>query len=110
MISIIIWLIPNVKPSDFNETKEYKNDINLCFTNAKRMDINHIKMKELYKKNKYRTGLKLDALDYDDRSQAVVLNKGVPILSKVNNEDIGICNSQRFKIVKISNFTIEDDF
>jgi len=70
------------------------------------MEINQIKMKELYKKNKYRTGLKLDALDYDDRSQAVILNKGVPIISKVKNEDIGIFNNQRFKIVKISTFTI----
>jgi hypothetical protein len=24
--------IPNVKRSDFNETNEYKNDINLCFS------------------------------------------------------------------------------
>jgi hypothetical protein len=60
-----------VKPSDFNETNEYKNDINLCFTNAKRMEINHIEMKEVYKNN-YRKGLKLDGLSYDDRSQAVI--------------------------------------
>jgi hypothetical protein len=42
--------IPNVKPSDFTETNEYKNEINLCFTNAKRIQINYIKMKELYNK------------------------------------------------------------
>ena len=104
--------IPNVKPSDFTETNEYNNDINLCFTNKKRMEINHIKMKALHKKNKYRTGLKLEGLSYDDRSQAVILNKGVPIISKVNNEDIGIFNNQRFKIVKIGTFTItiKDDF
>jgi len=47
--------IPNVKPSDFKETNEYKNDINLCFTNAKRMEINHIKMKKLYKKNEWKS-------------------------------------------------------
>jgi len=41
--------IPNVKPSDFTETNEYKNNIHICFTNNKRMEINHIKMKELYK-------------------------------------------------------------
>ena len=60
----------------------------------------------------HRKGLKLDGLSYDDRSQAVILNKGVPIISKVNNEDIGIFNNQRFKIVKIGTFTItiEDDF
>jgi hypothetical protein len=68
-------------------------------------------MKEMYKKKDYH-GFKLDALDYDDRSQAVVLNKGVPIISKVNNEDMGIFNNQRFKIVKYDAFTItiEDDF
>jgi hypothetical protein len=102
--------IPNVKTSDFDETNEYKNDINICFTNAKKMQTNYIKMKELYNK-KYRKGLKLNGLSYDDRSQAVILNKGMPIISKVNNEDIGIFNNQRIKIVKISSltFTIEDD-
>jgi hypothetical protein len=45
-------------------------------------------MKELYKKKDYHR-LKLDGLVYDDRSQAVILNIGVPIISKVNNEDIG---------------------
>jgi hypothetical protein len=36
----------------------------------------------------------------------------MPIISKVNNEEIGIFNNQSFKIVKISTFTItiEDDF
>jgi hypothetical protein len=103
--------IPNVKSSDFKETSEYKNDINICYTNAKRMEINHIKMKEVYKTN-YRKGLKLDGLSHDDRSQAVILNKGMLIISKVNNEEIVIFNNQRFKIVKISTFTItfEDDF
>jgi hypothetical protein len=75
------------------------------------MEINFIKMIELYNK-KHRKGLKLEGLTYDDRSQAVILNKGVPIISKVNNEDIGIFNNQRFKINKIDTFTItiEDDF
>ncbi len=40
----------------------------------KRIEINYIKMKEL-NNQKYRKGLKLDGLPYDDRSQAVVLNK-----------------------------------
>jgi hypothetical protein len=68
-------------------------------------------MKEMYKNKDYH-GLKLDGLDYDDRSQAVILNKGVPIISKVNNEDIGVFNKQRFKIVKYDTFTItiEDEF
>ena len=97
--------IPNVKPSDFTETNEYKNNIHICYTNLKRMEINYIKMKELNNK-KHRKGLQLDGLSYDDRSQAVVLNKGMPIISKVNNEDIGIFNNQRFKIKKIGTFNI----
>jgi hypothetical protein len=32
------------------ESNEYKNDIDLCFTNAKRMEINYIKMKKVYKR------------------------------------------------------------
>ena len=103
--------IPNVKPSDFTETNEYKNNVHICYTNNKRMEINMIKMKELYKKKDYH-GLKLEGLNYDDRSQAVILNIGVPIISKVNNEDIGIFNNQRFKINHIDTFTItiEDEF
>ena len=57
--------IPNFKPSDFTETDEYKNDIN-------RIEINHIKMKELYKK-KHRKGLALEGLTYNDSSQAYVI-------------------------------------
>ena len=68
-------------------------------------------MKEVYNKTGRRRGLKLDALSYDDRSQAVILYKETPIISKVNNEDIGIFNNQRYKITNIDTFniTIEDD-
>jgi DNA replication protein DnaC len=103
--------IPNLKPSDFNETNKYINDVNICFTNDKRKEINYIKMHQLHVKNRYRTGLKLDALTYDERSQDVILDKGVPIISKVNNEEMGLINNQRFKIIKLDvfNITIEDD-
>ncbi len=43
--------IPNIKPTDFTETNEYKNNIHICYTNKKRMEINFIKMKELYKRS-----------------------------------------------------------
>jgi len=68
-------------------------------------------MHQLHVKNRYRTGLKLDALTYDERSQDVILDKGVPIISKVNNEEMGLINNQRFKIIKLDvfNITIEDD-
>jgi hypothetical protein len=103
--------IPNIKPSDFNETNKYINDVNICFTNDKRKEINYIKMHQLHVKIRYRTGLKLDALTYDERSQYVILDKGVSIISKVNNEEMGLINNQRFKIIKLDvfNITIEDD-
>ena len=102
--------IPHVKPSDFTETNEYKHDINLCFTNKKRIEINYIKMKEVCRK-KHEKGLVLEGLSYDDRSQAVMLFKGTPIISKVNNDDLGIVNNQRYKIKKIDTcrITIQDD-
>ncbi len=54
----------------------------------------------------------MDGSDYDDRSQAVILYKGVPIISKVNHEEIGIFNNQRFKFVKYDTlyFYIVDEF
>jgi hypothetical protein len=69
-------------------------------------------MQEVYKNNRCRTGLKLDGLSYDERSQKVILNKRMPIISKINNKDLGIFNNQRFKISKIDTFTItiKDDF
>jgi ATP-dependent exoDNAse (exonuclease V) alpha subunit len=90
--------------------KNILNDINICFTNKKRKEINHIKMKEVYHKY-YRKGLELAALKYDKRTQDVILNKGVPIISKVNSEDMNLVNNQRFVIEKIGplQMTIQDD-
>ena len=67
-------------------------------------------MKEVCRK-KHEKGLVLEGLSYDDRSQAVMLFKGTPIISKVNNEELGINNNQRYKINKIDTcrITIQDD-
>ncbi len=54
-------------------------------------------MKEVFRKKKQKKGLKLDALSHDKRSQAVVLNKGVPIVCKFNNEEMGLISNQRFE-------------
>jgi hypothetical protein len=59
-------------------------------------------MKALYKK-KHRKELVLEGFSYDDRSQAVMLYKGVPILSKVNKEDVGILTTLNISI-KIMRF------
>jgi hypothetical protein len=57
-------------------------------------------MKEVFQK-KHRKGLELEGLLYDDRSQAVILYKGTPIISKIANEDPGVFNNQRYIIPKI---------
>ena len=53
----------------------------------------------------------MDALPYDDRSQAVILYKSTPVVSKVTNDELGLINNQRYKIKKIDTcrITIQDD-
>ena len=60
---------------------------------------------------KHYKGTKLNALPYDKRTQDVILNKGVPIISKVNSEEMDLVNNQRFVITKIGalQITIQDD-
>ena len=76
------------------------------------MVINALKMKEVYDKKGRRRGLKLDALPYDERSQAVILYKKTPIISKVNNDELGLINNQRYVISKIESsiITVQNDF
>ena len=102
--------VPNLKPSDFKETKDFKTNIHLCFTNETRKHINRVKMEEQNVKKHWK-GLKLDALPYDKRTQYVILNKDVPIISKVNCEEMNLINNQRFKIKKIGplEITIVDE-
>jgi len=75
--------VPNLKTSDFKETINYNNDINLCFTNEKRKQINDIKMRALNAKKHWKGGIKLKALPYDKRTQDVILHKDVPIMLDV---------------------------
>ena len=79
--------IQNLKTSDFTETKEYNNNIHICFTNDKRKEINHIMMNKLYHA-KNRNGFRIHQLIYDDRSQDMILNINMPIISKVNKESL----------------------
>ena len=91
--------IPNVKKSDFNTTDNFDNDVHVCFTNDKRKHINHIKMKQLARKTK--KYLKLPAQKYCEKSQDVFLNVNMPVISKINNDNMKIYNNQRFIISKI---------
>ena len=93
--------IPKLTTSDFNNTIKYETQVHLAFTNSKRKHINEVMMKQVWDK-RGRKGLKLDALPYDIQSQEVRLNVGVPVISKINCEEMGIINNERFKINDIS--------
>ena len=93
--------INNVTTADFNNTTKYETNVHLAFTNEKRKQVNEVMMKQMWDK-RGRKGLLLPALPYDIQSQEVRLNVGVPIISKINCEDLGIVNNERFEITEIS--------
>ena len=90
--------IPNLKPGDFTDrfTKQH-----VCFTNEKRKQINTIMMERDAKKKKQSKPLELQALDYDGNSQDVKLLAGTPIIARINNQGMGICNNETYTILKI---------
>ena len=90
--------IPNVKASDFNQIENFNNDINICFTNDVRKEVNHSKVKLLARKTK--KCLKLEAQKNCEKSQDVYLNISMPVISKINNEKMNIFNNQRFIVKK----------
>jgi ATP-dependent exoDNAse (exonuclease V) alpha subunit len=93
--------INNLTSADFNNTTKYETTKHLAFTNEKRKQVNEVMMKQMWDK-RGRKGLLLPALPYDIQSQEVRLNVGVPIISKINCEDLGIVNNERFEITEIS--------
>ena len=56
---------------------------------------------EHYRKYRKTSGLRLQGLIYDANSQDVILFKNVPVISKVNNKELGLVNNETFKIDKI---------
>jgi len=90
--------IPKLKPSDFSNKE---SDVNICWTNAKRKEINEQYMKVAYKKAKTKNYIKLEKLPYDDNSQDVTLVNKIPVIAKVNNSKLDIINNERYTITKI---------
>jgi ATP-dependent exoDNAse (exonuclease V) alpha subunit len=96
--------IPNVTPDDFSNKE---SDVNICWTNAKRKEINEQYMKAAKKKRKDTNYIKLDKLPYDDNSQDVTLVNKIPVTSKVNNSKLDIINNERYIIKKVDKDTRE---
>ena len=105
--------INNLKKEDFTSKP---SNINICFTNKKRIQINNSKMLEAVKKSKMKSSdiLKFDKLEYDDNSQFVQLVAGMPIIARKNTKELNICNNDTYHIHQIKHksktIIIKDDF
>ncbi len=94
--------VDKVNKSDFgNKSKE----INLCYTNKKRIEINKKMMDKLSKK--YGKGYKLLKNSKNPNSQDVELFEGMPIISMKTDVKIGIVNNEIFTIKSIYKDKIE---
>jgi KaiC/GvpD/RAD55 family RecA-like ATPase len=91
----------NVEQINIEEFGSSSSYLNLSYTNKKRIDVNEEMNKEHFKKFKEK-GLKLEGLVYDPNSQNVILFKGVPVISKVNDKELDIVNNETFKIKEIA--------
>jgi ATP-dependent exoDNAse (exonuclease V) alpha subunit len=102
--------IQNLTHDDFDDKE---TSINICWTNAKRKEINEQYMKAAYGKRAPRKEhyIKLDKLPYDDNSQDVTLISKTPLIAKVNNSGLKIINNERYTIKTVDNkeLTIVND-
>lgn len=76
--------------------------LNICWTNEKRKKLNDICMDLYISQNKIKNIFKVHKLIWDKNSQDMRLAVGMPVISRVNNKSIGVCNNQQFIIKKIN--------
>jgi 5-methylcytosine-specific restriction enzyme A len=99
--------INNLKPDDFKSDLKIDNDINICWTNNTRKQINSKYMDAAYKKAKTSNYITLKKLEYDDNSQDVILVNKTPLIAKVNNGNLKLINNERYIIKKVDKNTKE---
>ena len=99
MESIKFSNIDNFNKEDFGNNF---TELNVCWTNKTRININNIIMTQKYKKAKTKNYIKLSKLEHDDNSQDLILLNNTPIISKINNRKLNIINNERFIIKKVN--------
>jgi hypothetical protein len=99
--------INNRTPDDFKSDLKIDNDINICWTNNTREQINKKYMDAAYKKVKTSNYITLKKLEYDDNSQDVILVNKTPLIVKVNNGNLKLINNERYIIKKVDKNTKE---
>jgi 5-methylcytosine-specific restriction enzyme A len=99
--------INNLTPDDFKSDLKIDNEINICWTNNTRKQINKKFMDVAYKKAKTSNYITLKKLEYDDNSQDVTLVNKTPLIAKVNNGNLKLINNERYIIKKVDKNTKE---
>ena len=89
--------INKIKKSDFEHVH---HELNLSFTNKKRIQINELHMNKFVSRKK-KAGLTLEKLSYDPNSQNVKLLAGMPIIARKNSKALNIFNNETFTIKEI---------
>ena len=95
----------NIKHIDPSKYGKKLCNINLCWTNKKRKQINADLMMK-HKKDKVH--VKVDFLKYDENTQDIYIYSGLPLISrktcniKTNDKSVRICKNEMFKVVRLS--------
>ena len=89
--------IPNIKISQFSSSS---SDVNICFTNDMRIQIND----KLMKQHKSVNSIELKSLHkkIDPNSQNVILSVGMPVIGKKNDAKQNVVNNKTYKIVELN--------
>jgi hypothetical protein len=100
--------IINNEPYDITDLlSEYPSYKNICFTNAKRLDINSKCMKRFLDEFKPKITFEVKSLSYDKNTQPYTLCKNMPVISRVNRNSLNIMNNELFKVKQINDEDIE---
>jgi ATP-dependent exoDNAse (exonuclease V) alpha subunit len=86
--------IPLIEREDFTHNN---TDVNICYTNKKRMKINDKYMKKYQTKN----SIVLPKVKHDPNSQDVILSMGTPVMATKTNKKMNLINNQSYIIVDI---------
>ena len=99
-LSIKAYNTGKVNSNDFNNFEFEEAEIHLCYTNAKRKQINNRIMKTL------KRGLSIQATDYDyisnEYTQDVIIKKDTPVMSVKTDKEKDIFNNEKFVVSLIN--------
>ena len=85
-----------------------KSNINICYTNKKRIEINEYYMNLAIKtKHDY---TKIGKYKYDKNSQDMKINVGTPIIARITSQKYNVSNNEQFEIISIKKGEVKFGF